>query len=159
VDECKPLESGEMSVFDSELKKSSAPSVPRPAPTREPAVVKQAPKPRVYNAEQQARLAHNAAVAANKPTDELRRAMFLQKHLAALGPFITNSVLTSITAAAGSTAAAALPPVPPPVEDQPEGIGGTMREYQLLGVSWLVGRGLHSSTSAQPEPFLTQNTP
>ena len=44
------LESGEMSVFDSELKKSSEPSVPRPAPTREPAMVKEPPKPRVYNA-------------------------------------------------------------------------------------------------------------
>jgi len=41
-------------------------------------------------------------VAATKQTDELRRAVFLQKHLPALRPFITNAVLNAITAAAGS---------------------------------------------------------
>jgi len=35
-------------------------------------------------------------------------------------------------------AAGALAAVPSPVEAQPDGIGGAMREYQLEGVSWLV---------------------
>jgi len=105
--------------------------VPRPAPTHAPParVKRGVGRPRLVPAQQQARLTQNAAVAVSKHTDDLRRAVFLQKHLAALRPFISGAVLSGMTAAARSAAAGALPAVPPPVEAQPDGIGGVMREY------------------------------
>lgn len=110
------LESGMPSVFDTgELNKdkSSEPLPPRatpPSPARGGPNNKKkdnkqsgANKPaRVASKAEQARLAHNKSVASRAEGDELRRAVFLSKHLSALRPFVTEKVAAAVEALANS---------------------------------------------------------
>lgn len=138
------LEGGMPSVFDNgELNtdKSSAPLRAAPAPSRD-GIVKKAEtrgrKPtRVLSKAEEGRRTHNKSVVANRKGDELRRALFLDRHLPALRPFITEKVAASIKTLATSAGAKALEPITARVETQPDGISGVMREYQLEGVAWL----------------------
>ncbi len=113
---------------------------PQPAKAKKPAAAKAPPKePTAVQAGLKLR---NAAVDAMKAEAQGRRAQFLRRHLEALRPFLTPAVvekLEAIPVAPGAAAAAAL--AGSAAQQQPEAVtGGEMRDYQLLGLQFMLQR-------------------
>ncbi len=79
-----------------------------------------------------ARTQHNNAVRRDGVSSEAARALYLKRNIDKLRPFVTEQIAHSIVAK-GESAMRVLShePVPEPVEEQPEQILGTMREYQI----------------------------
>ena len=137
------MESGERSVFDSEFDGTrDAAFAPRDRPVydaaRAAAAPKAAPKKpaRPPSDAEVRRKENNEALRAEAVVLAARRARFFDEHRGAIAPFVSGSVISATAAAA---AAAAALPAKRPLLSQPEAVsGGELRDYQLVGLDWMV---------------------
>ncbi|GAX78544.1 hypothetical protein CEUSTIGMA_g5984.t1 [Chlamydomonas eustigma] len=85
------------------------------------------------------RTEHNDSVRRDREASEAARAIYLKHHIEKLKPFITSQVVKAIMDKASHAASALQDQVTPePVQEQPSQITGTLREYQMMGLAWLV---------------------
>ena len=141
------METGERSIFDSEYDgrrdaafapvdraahSVSATSTAKSAPK----AAAKAPAAREVSAAEKRRVANNDAIRADAAVLAERRAHFFAAHAETIAPFVEPSVLRSVQATAN---AAGTPPARRALLSQPESVsGGEMRDYQLVGLDWLV---------------------
>ena len=137
------MEEGERSVFAGEYDGTrDAAFAPRDRPVHPPAgsvpLPRPPPVPKQKSESESRRLANNERVRAEAAMLAGRRAQFFHAHRSALAPFVGEAVLASFAAAAAAA--------PPPLSkrsllSQPDVIsGGEMRDYQLVGLDWMVDR-------------------
>ncbi|GAX72787.1 hypothetical protein CEUSTIGMA_g243.t1 [Chlamydomonas eustigma] len=145
------IEDGEPSVFQKELNKDASKNLlaqhgaslrpQKRAATKVPArpIKKPARASVKLDSMAIARKAHNSMIKNEKSETEAARAVYLRRQLGKIKAFITNQVAESIVVkgAAAEHKVAQLP-VLDPVSEQPAEILGTMREYQLQGLAWMV---------------------
>lgn len=109
------------------------------------------------------RSAHNESVKKDREVSDVARALFLRSHLEKLRPFITPQVAKAITdkaqtAAAKACAASAEEQPPEPVSEQPKEILGNLREYQMVGLAWMVRCFDHGINSILADEMVSFNS-
>ncbi|KAK3268603.1 hypothetical protein CYMTET_22903 [Cymbomonas tetramitiformis] len=138
------LETGELSVFDSELGEGLYAPVAvtkTPPPPRKKPVEPRAP--REHSSAELARQKQNAEVEAQLRELDKRRQTWLRRHLTQLEPWIPAKAAQSLRDGSSTEAAELLPAVE--MEQQPKLVRASMREYQLCGTSFMsrmVGNGV-----------------
>ncbi|KAG1680939.1 hypothetical protein FOA52_009898 [Chlamydomonas sp. UWO 241] len=86
-----------------------------------------------------ARNEHNESVRRDRDRSEAHRSIYLKAHVERIRPFISAAVHKSIMDKAATAAKVVSDVLPPePVMEQPKQILAQMREYQLVGLQWLV---------------------
>mmetsp|Transcript_3589 Transcript_3589/g.8168 ORF Transcript_3589/g.8168 Transcript_3589/m.8168 type:complete len:1295 (-) Transcript_3589:416-4300(-) len=127
------IETGELSVFQRELKQNKEDErdewVPKAKPKK-----KQAPsKPRVANENVTHRLAENESIRADRASSLQRRSNFIRANWAVISPF-----LEAKQQKCPALKLEGLPPLSPAWKKQPAFIkNAVMRDYQLQGANWL----------------------
>lgn len=147
------LQSGELSVFDAELG-AHAPLL-EPQAVREVHVKKRGrgkaagtsshrqPK---LSADELRRQEHNKAIDVARAALAPRRAAFLESHVAALEPFVSQATIAHIRRMAAAAPKAGKAP-PPAVHGTPAQVTASLRPHQQEGLRWL-SHMFHSGVNA-----------
>ena len=144
------LQSGEPSVFDAELGAHApmlAPPAVREVHVKQRGKSKGAPQRQSkLSPDEMRRQDHNKAIDIARATLAPRRAAFLESHIAALEPFVSQVTLTHIRRMAAAAPKAGKAP-PPAVHGPPSQVTATLRPHQQEGLRWL-SHMFHSGVNA-----------